>query len=769
MAAGGVKRIRSIAPAPKTLWQRSMEAFNRPEFRLRLLLCAFAIILMFVVSNGWEPPFPYRLGQTIQRDLTARVDFVFDDEDETQAKRADAARSALTIYENDPQPLIEKQQQLLDRLIKWRTIEEFETFPVTELDEWKQFVTEGDLTKISDPDAMRKTLLLFKEDLAGDNGLNEVKKGVEAALKPYEQSGLLSVLQHKENQGSMVEILVVPKSGGPRKAFKTSELRIDEVATKLESRIYQSLDAKAFTAEVRNRLSKQIYAWLRPKLPETLKYSLTLSEQNQRDASEAVPMQRTKITEGAPIPYRGSGLSASYIQAGNRLNERMLDILKVEHRAFIGSLPIVQRLAYILAAFGMYTAMLLLCVIYLFYREPDFLDNTRAIAMQLGLAVLTIGLTVQVSRDGWRAELVPVIIYSVIVATTYRHELALIFSSVVSLIAAVAIGQGLPEFAVLVASSTAASFFCGSIKSRVRLIYVGFIAAAITFPTHIGVNVLSREPFSTDLITTAAWYAITTIIATVLVAALLPFLEKTFNIETDMRLLELGVASHPLLQSLVLRAPGTYNHSINVAALAEAAAKEIGANPLLCRIGAYFHDIGKMCKPEYFVENQSPGHNKHDSLNPAMSTLVIMAHVKDGVELAREHSLPQRIIDFIEQHHGTTLIAYFYDLAKKQAGEDSKLNEADFRYPGPKPQTKEAAVLMLADAVESASRTLIEPAPARIENLVRDISRSKLYDGQFDECSLTLKELRRIEIVLTKTVTAMFHARVRYPDAHQPQ
>ncbi|MCA9105708.1 MAG: HDIG domain-containing protein, partial [Planctomycetales bacterium] len=206
--------------------------------------------------------------------------------------------------------------------------------------------------------------------------------------------------------------------------------------------------------------------------------------------------------------------------------------------------------------------------------------------------------------------------------------------------------------------------------------------------------------------------------------------------------------------------------SINVASLAEEAAKQIGANSLLCRVGAYFHDIGKMCKPEYFVENQTEG-NKHQSLNPQMSTLIILSHVKDGVELAREHRLPQRIIDFIEQHHGTTLVEYFYEQAKRQqveSGQTGEVNPGSFRYPGPRPLSKETAVLMLADACESASRTLVDPTPARIENLVREISRKKLYDGQFDECSLTLKELRLIETSLIKTINAMFHARVRYPE-----
>jgi cyclic-di-AMP phosphodiesterase PgpH len=234
-----------------------------------------------------------------------------------------------------------------------------------------------------------------------------------------------------------------------------------------------------------------------------------------------------------------------------------------------------------------------------------------------------------------------------------------------------------------------------------------------------------------------------------------------------LSLLELGDPSRPLLRQLAQRAPGTYNHSINVAAIAEAAADEIGAHALLTRVGAYYHDIGKMFKPNYFVENQQHGTNCHDSLQPAMSTLVIIAHVKDGADLARQHHLPKSLVDFIEQHHGTTLVEYFYRQAAKKSEESphgEEVSELNFRYPGPRPQTREAAVLMLADAVESACRSLVEPTPARIESLVEQIAMKRLLDGQFDECGLTLKQLGKVQKSLVKSMTAIYHGRIKYPD-----
>jgi putative nucleotidyltransferase with HDIG domain len=238
---------------------------------------------------------------------------------------------------------------------------------------------------------------------------------------------------------------------------------------------------------------------------------------------------------------------------------------------------------------------------------------------------------------------------------------------------------------------------------------------------------------------------------------------------TDISLLEMSDISHPLLQELVRRAPGTYNHSISVATIGEAAADRIGANGLLVRVGAFFHDIGKMLKPQYFVENMTEGSkSRHEDLAPAMSTLIIIGHVKDGVDVAQQHNLPQRLIDFIEQHHGTTLVEYFFHEAAKQADRqpDHKTDaeESSFRYPGPKPQSREAGVMMLADAVESASRTLSEPTPKRIGRLVHDITLKRLLDGQFDDSSLTLSEIRIIEDSLIKSLTAIYHGRIKYPE-----
>jgi hypothetical protein len=233
-----------------------------------------------------------------------------------------------------------------------------------------------------------------------------------------------------------------------------------------------------------------------------------------------------------------------------------------------------------------------------------------------------------------------------------------------------------------------------------------------------------------------------------------------------LSLQELVDLNKPVLRRLALEAPGTYNHSLFVGNLADAAAEVAGANQLMARAGGYYHDIGKLAKSGYFVENFAGNASRHYNLSPTMSALVIISHVKDSVELARQNKLPPQIVDIIREHHGTTLVEYFYREAVEQAaqaGGERKVEDESFRYPGPKPHSKESAIVMLADCVESASRTITDPTPGKLENLVHDIARGKLADGQFDECDLTMAELRLIEVSLIKSLAGIFHSRIKYP------
>ena len=257
------------------------------------------------------------------------------------------------------------------------------------------------------------------------------------------------------------------------------------------------------------------------------------------------------------------------------------------------------------------------------------------------------------------------------------------------------------------------------------------------------------------------WLFLNGFVSGIVVSGVLPIFEYLFERITNISLLELSDFNSPLLKEMILKAPGTYHHSLIVGNLSEAASEAIGADSLLSRIGAYYHDIGKIIRPQYFIENQLSNQAFHEKLSPALSKLIIVNHVKEGIRLAKRYKLNKKIIDFIAQHHGTSLVYYFYLKALEDNKED--VDDKLFRYPGPKPKTKETAIVLLADSVEAASRVLRDPNPNKIAELVRRVVNSKFIDGQLDECPLTLRDLEKITEVFIRILTSMYHVRVAYP------
>ncbi|KGK87982.1 HDIG domain-containing metalloprotein [Clostridium sp. HMP27] len=253
------------------------------------------------------------------------------------------------------------------------------------------------------------------------------------------------------------------------------------------------------------------------------------------------------------------------------------------------------------------------------------------------------------------------------------------------------------------------------------------------------------------------------IISGVLTIGFLPFFESTFDIVTTIKLLELSNPNNPLLKRLLMEAPGTYHHSILVGNLSEVAAEEVGGNPVLARVASYYHDIGKIKRPYFFKENQIGNDNPHNKISANLSTLIITSHIKDGEELAKDYKIPSVIQDIIKQHHGTTLVKYFYLTAKNSSENPDEVNEENFRYPGPKPQTKEAAIIMLADSTEAAVRSISEPTKGKIEEMVNNIVKARLNEGQLDECDLTLKEIEKIKKTFVKVLMGIYHQRIEYP------
>lgn len=335
-------------------------------------------------------------------------------------------------------------------------------------------------------------------------------------------------------------------------------------------------------------------------------------------------------------------------------------------------------------------------------------------------------------------------------------SISLIASAVVTLIS----GTGTDHLLILFVGSLVASYAVREARTRGTILSAGLLVGFV--------QVLGYILFHPTLDAEAWRHALKPLflnglISSMFVIGTLKIFEYLFGELTAFSLLELSDSlNQPLLKRLAFEAPGTYHHSLVLSNIAGAAADEIHANQLLTRVGAYYHDIGKLVKPEYFTENQMMTDNKHDLLEPSISRLVIINHVKEGAEMARREGLNQKIIDFIEQHHGTSIIYYFYQKALEAEGEDG-VSEETYRYPGPKPQTKEVAIVMLADAVEAATRSLDEHSPTKINEVVRRVVNNKFIDGQLDECNLTLREIEKINSAFSRVLSAMYHVRVKYP------
>jgi len=355
----------------------------------------------------------------------------------------------------------------------------------------------------------------------------------------------------------------------------------------------------------------------------------------------------------------------------------------------------------------------------------------------------------------------PIAAGALLVAILIDERVGLLVSVVLSLLFGIIAEYNLRAVSTVLIGSMIGVYSVSKMAHGYSLTRTGLCIAAVNFLV-IGSTGFIEQLNSNQILAQGMLGIVSGIGASVITIGILPYLENIFNITTSLKLLELARPDHPLLQRLLLDAPGTYHHSVMVGNLAETAASRIGANPVTVRVGAYYHDIGKIKRPYFFVENQEGNENPHDKITPSLSTLIITSHMKDGVDLCRDYKLPQVIVDIVQQHHGTMLVSYFY----KQATENEHgecIIEDDFRYEGPRPQSKEAALIMLADACEAAVRSIGKPNANRIEATVRKLIRERLHDGQLDECNLTLKDLNIIGDVYIRVLSSMFHKRIEYP------
>ncbi|HOQ05026.1 MAG TPA: HDIG domain-containing protein [Anaerohalosphaeraceae bacterium] len=422
-----------------------------------------------------------------------------------------------------------------------------------------------------------------------------------------------------------------------------------------------------------------------------------------------------------------------------------------------------------IAALTVVTVLVLLgTVFYIHHCRPQFFNRAnRAFTMAVLFWLL---LAVNRFFSIWQGGVIylatgTTITAAVILTMVFDQRFAIGMTVFYSVLACFSVSRlaTLELFLTMMAGGLTCCGFLKEIRTRMKLIEVCAYASVAVFLMAYCFGMLQGKTHDQTLLN-AGFAAGAAFLVGVFLQAFLPFIEKLFGIATSMTLMDYSDANQPLLKRLAMEAPGTFSHSLLIGSIAETAADAIGANGLLCRVGAYYHDIGKINKPSYFVENQMGSASRHEQLSPAMSKLVIAGHVNDGMEIAKEYGLPAVLRQFIETHHGTTLMEYFYNEARKKKGEhENEVSEIEFRYPGPKPRTREAAIVMLADAVESAARSLTDPSPTKIETLVHTIAMKRLQDGQFDDCDLTLRELSQIEASMSKFLAAHYHGRIAYP------
>jgi putative nucleotidyltransferase with HDIG domain len=466
-------------------------------------------------------------------------------------------------------------------------------------------------------------------------------------------------------------------------------------------------------------------------------------------------VQRTSLRAGGTF----QGLSAAELELLRHEHEENLRSER-EKKPWVPWTRILGRAGILLVV------SVLLCLYVAHFQRRILTNHWRGFAI-VGVLLLMLGVN-KVMSDvlnlNPHTAILPVLMAAIIFTIAYDQGFAITLGLILSILVVLQLRMDSALFVVLVAALTIGVFQLHEIRSRSKLIVAAAVTGGVVFATIWAAAMFRSVPWDFALLD-GLWGLGATLLGGLLIQAALPLIERTFRIATSMTLLEWCDASKPLLKRLAMEAPGTYNHSLQLGAMCEVAAETVGARGLLARVGAYFHDVGKINKPEYFVENQSSAPSKHAKLSPAMSLLVIIGHVKDGLEMARRYALPSVLREFIAAHHGTTLVQYFYKAATEQRKTDTQRapEEAEFRYPGPKPRSKEVAILMLADAAESSVRAITEPTPGRIENQVHTMVNRRLMDGQLDECDLTLKEVHQIEGSLTKSLCGIYHARIAYP------
>jgi putative nucleotidyltransferase with HDIG domain len=720
-----------------------------PAFYKGVLLLVTCLIIARLISPRLPSTVPsYRVGDVSDQNIKATQDFLVEDTASTTTKRSENESKSPPVYDLDANASAEAEKKLRSTFQQLKALSQDTTTKLS-FDDKKEKFDEG-LGISSD----EKQLKSFITNSFNDSVITFVADLITVPLSQKIVSDK-AALQSAKTKG-----ITIRNVQTQQESFVTdfSSIRgLEEVKQKLEEKARK--DLKKLSRSLRSAVIDTAQQLLKP----TLTFNKNETEARKLTAREETNPVYFKLKKGEIL-----------IREGDRITEETLLKLEALNQFKQESNPLFSII-------GIF--FLVLIIVSLFYAF--FPGSIRKFNLKFKdyilLSLVLIGMVMIVNfatfLSGALSKAFPFLPYNaclyatpfalgaILIAIVLNVEIAAMFSVALAIISGIVLENQLKFFILPFIASIVAAQQVVLCKERSTLIRAGLITGIVNVLLLLCFAIINKSLFNFQALFDLSFGFLGGLLTGIIATGIVPILEITFDYTTNIKLLELADLNQPLLKELSIKAPGTYQHSIMVGNLVDSAADAVGANSLLARVSAYYHDIGKVKKATYFIENQIRGENKHEKLSPNMSSLILLAHVKDGVELAKEHRLGGAIRDIIRQHHGTSLISFFYQKAKNQENPTLQpISEKDFRYPGPQPQTKEAALVMLADAVEAASKTLGEPTPARIQGMVQKIINGIFIDGQLDECELTLKNLHAIANCFNRIMASgVFHQRIEYP------
>ncbi|HRZ87731.1 MAG TPA: HDIG domain-containing protein [bacterium] len=679
------------------------------------------------------------LGQMSPGDIYATADFRFIDEELADRLKEKSTMNIMPVYTVNVSAMEESAAAIAAFLADLATIARDESLP---FDDKLARAKDKASGKISDEDI--GVLLKSGMDKAeADNVVALYRDIMKNGI--VHQGDKVAINQQSGDRLNMHD----PVSG------KLAVRSLNSIISLEDSQDYAFWRAKQYFAN--QRLVRSVVNYLLNFMAVNVSYDKERTDALKKAVREGIKSEYTYVKKGQIIIRRGEEVGRKHISEMKALADTESRSLSKEEKWFY-RLGIILLIVVGMALFANY----------LKFFEPGIFDDNLSLLQIAAIFVLAIGFSKAILYVNqrvdilWLKSLVVVPFASILYIILFNRRIAFILTVVLSIVLGLMNANRIDFVIIGFAGGVAGIIAAEGMKHRWQIFKVGFTVSVVNIVVLLAFQAMGDfDPYR------FMFYAISGfaggMLSAFFAAFFIPVFEYVFNIPTDLKLLEFLDLNHPLLKDMVIEAPGTYHHSLMVGNLAEAAASGIGANPLLAKVAAYFHDVGKLLKPEYFSENEEYGKSYHRGLNPSMSSLIILSHVKDGADLARKYKLPEVIIDILKAHHGTSLVYYFFKKAEAAAPLGDAVGEENYRYKGPRPHLKEAGIVLLADAVEAASRSLEKPTASRIENMVKEIIGDKIKDNQLDECDITFREISVIEDIFTRVLTAAYHSRIKYP------